>query len=152
MARGDDPGVKAWEALLRTHAALVKVLADEVEETTGLPLSWYDVLLELNRVPQRRLRMTELGERVVLSRSRVSRMVDAMAIEGLVEKEPDPDDGRATFAVMTIAGRTALRSAAPVYLAGIDRHFSKRLAPSEAGMILRALNRILAKQNLNGRT
>lgn len=135
-------GTGAWELLLRVHATLVHDLGREVEATTGLPLSWYDVLLELNRA-RGRLRMTELSERVVLSRSRVSRLVDHMAVEGLVDKVADPEDGRATFATVTAKGRAALRRAAPVYLEGIDRLFSSRLTAREIDGIAAAFGKIL---------
>jgi Transcriptional regulators len=64
-----------------------------------VPLSWYDVLLELNAAPDRRLRMSELGQRTVLSRTRVSRVVDELATAGLAERQPDQADGRSSFAV-----------------------------------------------------
>lgn len=139
----ENVGTKAWELVLRTHAALVPELGRRVEEATGLPLSWYDVLLELNRAPGRRLRMSDLGERVVLSRTRVSRIAGVMADAGLLEQHPDPDDGRATLATLTPKGRAALRRAAPTYLAGIDALFSSRLTATEARAIVIALNRVL---------
>ncbi len=131
-----DEAVAAWAALLRAHAALVPVVAAEVETATGLPLSWYDVLLELDGGP---LRMQELGERVVLSRSRVSRVVDEMAEAGLVAKGPDPDDGRATLAAMTAAGRRAFRRAAPAYVRAIDRHFGAHLTERQARAVAAGL-------------
>ena len=139
----DSPGIEAWELVLRTHAALVPELGRRVEEATGLPLSWYDVLLELNRAPGRRLRMSELGERVVLSRTRVSRIAASMADAGLLEQRPDPEDGRATLATLTPKGRAALRRAAPTYLSGIDQLFSSRLTAAEAKSIVTALDRVL---------
>lgn len=126
-----DLDLQAWESLLRVHATIVALLDEEVEQATGLPLREYDVLLELSRADGGRLRMSILGQRVVLSRSRVSRLVDSMARDGLVEKHPDPSDGRAVLAVMTRKGRTAFRKAAPVYLDGIRRHFSHFLTRSE---------------------
>lgn len=147
MASSNDrSGLRAWELLLRTQASLVAAIGREVEAASGLPLSWYDVLLELSREPGQRLRMTELGERVVLSRSQVSRVVDQMRQHGLVSKTSDPADGRATFAVLTPRGKTRLRSAAPHYLSSIDRHFSSKLDPTEAQVITRALRRVLEGQ------
>ncbi|CAN5397850.1 MarR family winged helix-turn-helix transcriptional regulator [soil metagenome] len=131
---------------LRTHAAVVRVLEREVEDQSGLPLSWYDVLLELNAADQGRLRMRELTERVVLSRTRVSRLVDEMARAGMVEKLSDPADGRATFAVVTDRGRTALREVAPVYLRGIQEHFVRHLRPAELEAIRVGLQQVLAAQ------
>lgn len=136
--------VGAWEALLRVHAALVPVLARRVEDATGLPLSWYDVLFELDSVPQRRLRMQDLGARVVLSRSRVSRIVDEMVRAGLVEKIPDPADGRATLAVMTSDGRRAFRRTAPVYVEAIQQTFGAGLDSDQLRAIKSGLGKVLA--------
>lgn len=139
----EDTGARAWEAVLRTYAQVLPVLAAEVQASTGLPLPWYDVLLELSRAEGSRLKMTALGERVVLSRSRASRVVDAMAESGLLIKEPDPVDARVTWAVMTPNGRESLRRAAPVYLEGISREFSKRLTESELRLLLGALSKVV---------
>ncbi len=137
-------GVDAWALLLRTHAALVPALNRELETARGLPLSWYDVLLELNAAPGRRLRMQELGNRVVLSRSQASRVVDELARAGLACRERDPADRRGAHAVLTDAGRAALRSAAPVYLAGIAEHFTDHLREDELRVLHRGLRRVLA--------
>lgn len=133
--------------LLRTHAALVPTLSRQVEEASGVSLSWYDVLLELSRAPDHRLRMTELGERVVLSRTRVSRIVDEMVRIGLVIKQADPDDGRASHTLLTPKGRAALRRAAPHYLRGIKRHFGSHLTPDELEAITRGLGRVLEAES-----
>ena len=117
--------------MLQLHAALVPLLDRELQRTTGLPLAWYDLLLELNSAPDRRLRMSDLGARVVLSRSRVSRLTDELAEAGLVERRPDPDDRRSSFAVITPAGRRRLAAAAPVYLGGIEEHFARHLSGRE---------------------
>ena len=140
----EELGVAAWALLLRTHAALVPRLNKDLEAARGLPLSWYDVLLELNAAPGRRLRMQELGNRVVLSRSQASRVVDELARAGLACREPDPADRRGAYAVLTDAGRSALRSAAPVYLSGIGAHFTDHLTPDELRVLHTALTRVLA--------
>ncbi len=144
--RGDDAHVRVWATFLKTHAAVVRQLEHELAEERGLPLSWYDVLLELNAAPGRRLRMQELGERVVLSRTRVSRIVDEMVRHRLVAREPDPADRRATFAALTSAGRKALRAAAPVYLRGIREHFTSHLSEPELTIIGESLGRVLEAQ------
>lgn len=136
-------GVSAWAALLRCHAALVPVLSRQVQREVGLPLSWYDVLLELRAADARRLRLQELGERVVLSRSRVSRVVDEMTDAGLVRREPDPQDGRAAFATLTEDGEATFRRAAPVYMAAIDRHFTSQLSATERRSIAKGLNKVI---------
>lgn len=140
----DEPGVAAWSAFLRTHARVVRVLEQEVEAATGLALSWYDVLLELDAADQGRLRMQDLANRVVLSRTRVSRLVGEIAAAGLVERVPDPTDGRATFAVITDDGRQQLRAAAPTYLRGIREHFVAHLSTSQVEAIRGGLEQVLA--------
>ena len=137
-------GVEAWALLLRTHAALVPKLNRELEAARGLPLTWYDVLLELNAAPGRRLRMQELGNRVVLSRSQASRVVDELTRAGLARREPDPADRRGSYATLTDAGRAALRSAAPVYLAGINEHFTSHLTDEELRGLREGLSHVLA--------
>jgi DNA-binding MarR family transcriptional regulator len=139
-----DTAVAAWAALLRVHAALVPQLDRELQAACGLPLTWYDVLLELNSAPARRLSMGELGTVAVVSRSRVSRVVDQLAAAGLVTREANPDDRRSAYAIITEAGRDRLRAAAPVYLGGIERHFTAQLTAAEAGGIATALEKVLA--------
>ena len=136
-------GLAAWSLLLRTHAALVPRLGRELERRCHLPLAWYDVLLELNSAPGRRLRMQELGNRVVLSRTRVSRIVDELTAAEMTRREPDPDDRRGSHAVLTDSGRQALRDAAPVYLAGIAEHFTSRLNDDELQILNSALTRVV---------
>jgi DNA-binding MarR family transcriptional regulator len=134
--------VAAWAALLQTHAALVPALDQILSKTTGLQLSWYDVLLELAAAPERRLLMGELGERVVLSRTRVSRIVDELAAAGLVRKESNPHDGRSSYAVLTKDGLARYRAAAPVYLAGIEREFATGLTDAELAAVGAALRKV----------
>ena len=141
----DDERVAAWAAILRVHAAVLPRLEHELA-ATGMPLSWYDVLLELNAAPDRRLRMTELGARAVLSRERVSRVVDELERAGLVRRDRNPDDGRSLLAVITDDGRARLRAAAPTYLGGIERHFGAHLADDEARTISAALFRVVEAQ------
>lgn len=136
---------RAWGALLRVHAAVLPSLERELAGK-GLPLSWYDVLLELNAAPDRRLRMSELGARVVLSRERVSRVVDDLERAGLVAREQNPDDRRSTFAVLTPEGRARFRAAAPMYLASIERHFTRHLDDTEVEIITAALRRVLSAE------
>src|SRR5215212_179735 len=116
MARPPEPGPRAWGALLHVHADLVPALDRELQRSVGLPLAWYDVLLELDAAPGRRLRMGELGEKVVLSRTRVSRLVDELVRAGLVTRTSIPTDRRSAYAEVTALGAERLRAAAPVYL------------------------------------
>jgi DNA-binding MarR family transcriptional regulator len=138
-----DNAVSAWAGLLKVHAALVPELDRELQQRHQLPLTWYDVLLELNSAPERRLTMGELGQRATVSRTRVSRVVDELARAGLVAREPHPADKRSAYAVLTQAGRNRLRQAAPTYLAAIRRRFAAHLTAEEGTEMAKALQRVL---------
>ena len=133
----------AWGSLLRAHARLVPLL-DAQLRASGVSLAFYDVLLELQAAPGGRLTMSELGTRVVLSRSRVSRVVDDMAGAGLVRRETNPDDARSAYAVITSSGRSTFRRAAPIYLGLIEQHVARDLSPRDLGLLARLLERIAA--------
>ena len=137
-----------WGALLKVHAALVPRLDRELQEAHGLPLTWYDVLLELNAAPDRRLTMGQLGSVAAVSRSRVSRVVDELVKARLVSRAANPDDGRSAFAVLTPQGRAALRGAAPTYVAAVHREFADHLTAAEAEVVAGALRKVLAASAL----
>jgi DNA-binding MarR family transcriptional regulator len=132
-----------WGALLKVHAALVPRVDRELQDTHGLPLTWYDVLLELNSAPGRRLTMGQLGAVAAVSRTRVTRVVDELVRAGLVTREAHPEDGRSAFAALTPAGRAALRKAAPTYVAAVHREFADHLTAHEAEVLGAALRKVL---------
>jgi DNA-binding MarR family transcriptional regulator len=145
MPARPDPGhLAAWRALLETHAAVTELLAHELVAERGLPLSRYDVLLNLAEAPGGRLRMQELSESVLLSKSGLSRLVDRMEEAGLVRRERCEDDRRGWFTVLTEQGRSALRRAAPIHLRGIQEHFARHLDDEEARVLAAALARVSA--------
>ncbi len=133
---------EAWGSVLQVHAAVVPALDRALRTATGLPLAWYDALLELASSESGRLTMGQLGERVVLSRSRVSRVVDDLVQAGLVQRETHPEDARSSYAVITDAGRARFREAAPVYVAAIDDTLSG-LTAAELKNILTAMRHVL---------
>ncbi len=133
----------AWGALLQVHAALVPTLDKVVREAASLPLSWYDVLLELAAEPDGRLRMSDLANRVVLSRTRVSRVSDELVARGFVVKEDYPGDRRSAYAVITDQGRKAFRTAAPIYLQAIEDKFAATLTNEELEQVAVLLNKVL---------
>ncbi|WP_019876645.1 MarR family winged helix-turn-helix transcriptional regulator [Sporichthya polymorpha] len=145
MVRKDSVGVTAWAALLRAHAAVVPKLAKEVA-AAGLPISWYDVLLVLNAAPERKLRMSDLGAAAVLSREQISRVVSELERAGLVQRVPNPDDKRSSFATLTDAGRERLRAAAPTYVAAIEAHFTQHLTAAEIAAVGSALAKVVAAE------
>lgn len=132
----------AWAALLRVHATVVPRLDRELRTRCGLPLTWYDVLLELNSAPGRRLTMGGLGAVAVVSRTRASRVVDELVAAGFVDRLPHPADQRSTIVAITASGRRVLRRAAPIYLRSIDEHFTRHLG-ADAVTVARALERVL---------
>jgi DNA-binding MarR family transcriptional regulator len=142
MTTGRDP-VAAWRSVLRAQNRTLRAIEQDLADRGLIPLSWYDVLLELDAAPDRRLRMQDLASRVVLSRTRVSRLVSELEAAGLVERVPDPEDGRATLAQLTPAGRAARRKAAPVYLEGIEQHFNRHLTTAQQDAVADGLQRVV---------
>ena len=134
--------LRAWQALLHAYQHVVRRLDLELREDHGLSLAAYDVLLRLARAPGRALRMTELAERVMLSPSGVTRTVDRLVDRGLVERGPDPEDGRGAVATLTGRGRTELRRASGTHLRGIREHFTGRLSDADLNSIAGALEAI----------
>jgi DNA-binding MarR family transcriptional regulator len=135
--------LSVWRTFLRAHASITRRLEHDLAAEHMLPLPSYDVLLQLAESPQRRLRMTELADRVLLSRSGLTRLVDRLAADGLVDREPCPSDARGTFTVITEAGLERLREAAPTHLRGIEEHVTSRLSPDELDAFGRLLRKLL---------
>jgi len=133
----------AWRAVLLAQSRALRAIERDLAIAGTIPLGWYDVLLELNAAPDRRLRMQDLGLRAVLSRTRVSRIVSELETAGYVERVPDSVDGRATLATITNDGRAALRQAAPTYVAGIEEHFTRYLSVAQQRTIATALQRVI---------
>lgn len=136
--------IAAWRSVLLAQHRVVAAIERDLADADLIPLSWYDVLLELNAAPDACLRMQDLGSKVVLSRSRVSRLVDDLESSDLVVRRPDPDDGRATLACLTTQGRKAFRRAAKVYLRGIEQHFTSHLSDDERQAIANGLSHVIA--------
>ena len=139
----DERRLAAWRNLLASHAALVDRLGEELQEEKGLALPWYEVLLFLAQAPDGRMRMGELAGSLLLTPSGVTRLVDRMEAEGLVQRQQCPSDRRGWHAVITSAGRSQLRSAAPVHLRGVARHFGRHLSDEEADVLADVLGRVL---------
>jgi DNA-binding MarR family transcriptional regulator len=131
--------LRAWAAFLDAQAALLRQLEAELIEKEDMSLAEFDVLIQLGIAPDRRLRMTELSERVRLSRSGLTRLVDRMAQAGLVKRARCGSDRRGTFATLTPAGASRLRRARPVHFRGIREHFGKRLSAAQLAAVAEAL-------------
>lgn len=148
------PGPKrtAWRAVLFAQNALVRILDDELQQETGTPLQVYDVLIRIWLAPCHTLRMSELAQSAVLSRSWISRRVDRLEKSGLVERFSSGDDGRGICVRLTPAGEQAFTQLEASHARSIDRHFSGYITEEEALVIARALDRVTAaaRQTLAG--
>jgi len=139
----DDPRLRAWIAFLQAHAAVTRRLEAELHAERGLSLADYDALVQLAIADDRRLRMSELADRVVLTRSGVSRLVDRLVAQGLVVRRACPTDARGAWAELTPDGLDRLRDAAPVHLRGVDTHFLAPLSEGDREALVRALEAIV---------
>lgn len=145
MARPTPEKLAAWRSFLTAHAEVVDVLAGELLEERDIPLHWYEVLLYLGESEHGRLRMHELAESLLLSRSATTRFIDRIERAGLVRRTPCSEDGRGLFVELTDKGRRVFREAAPVHLRGIDEHFTSLLSEREAQLMTEAFTRIVEK-------
>ena len=121
----------AWSGFLRSHAQIVRALDAELEREHGLPLTSYDVLIQLSFAPGRRLRMFELADAIVLSRSGLTRLVARLERSGLVERERGEVDLRQMYARLTDRGFEVLADATPTHVAGIKARFLESLSDEQ---------------------
>jgi DNA-binding MarR family transcriptional regulator len=136
----------AWRGLLRAHTTLVKALDAELEEHHGMPLSSYEVLMVLWFAPDRRLRMSDLAAQVLLSRSGVTRLVDRLEKDGLLERVTCSSDGRGCFASLTDEGAQTLESMRPTHLAGVRANFVAHFSDDELGLLTQYWERVSPTQ------
>jgi DNA-binding MarR family transcriptional regulator len=134
-----DTELRAWQALLHAHHDVTERLDADLRRGHGLSFGAYDVLLRLARAPGRSLRMSELAERVWLSPSGLTRMVDRLESSGLVERDRSEEDARVMLATLTDRGRDVLRRAARTHLRGIREHFSGHLTEAQLRNVASAL-------------
>lgn len=132
----------AWRGFIRAHAHVLAHLSQELQDEESLPVTWYDVLVQLSEAPDRRLRMQDLADRVLLSQSGLTRLVDRLEATGLVERTRCSEDGRGLFAQLTPEGLDTLRRAYPTHLRGVRAWFSDLLTDEEAAVMARAFTRI----------
>ena len=137
-----EPELRAWRGLLRTHAFLVKRLDAELEAEHGLALTSYEVLLHLSFAEGRKMRMCDVAESVLLSRSGLTRLIDRLEREDLVERVSCPDDARGAYARLTEAGHAKLRDAQGTHLAGVRAHFIEHFGPEELDVLGEAWERV----------
>jgi DNA-binding MarR family transcriptional regulator len=144
----DEAELATWRAFLNAHAVLIERIEADLKEHGLPPLSWYDVLWPLRRAENQRLRMNDLAQQVVLSRTGLVRLVDRIEAAGLLRREPVPEDGRGSYAVITREGAATLRRMWPVYRRHIQQDFLDPLG-SGAGRLRAALEAIVEKSTAN---
>lgn len=137
------PELAAWRGLLRAHTHLVKELDAELEQAHGMPLSSYEVLIFLEAAPGHRLRMADLADRVLLSRSGMTRLVDRLETLGLLERHKCSDDARGYWAVLTSPGLEFLDRARPTHLAGVRERFLQHFSSEELERLAEYWDRLL---------
>jgi DNA-binding MarR family transcriptional regulator len=133
----------AWRGMLRVHAALVKQLDAELATAHKLPLSSYEVLLNLESAPGNKRRMAELADSVLLSRSGMTRLVDRLEKDGLLRRDTCTDDGRGAYAVLTEKGAAALANARHTHLDGVREKFLKQFDEGELRVLAEYWERVV---------
>jgi DNA-binding MarR family transcriptional regulator len=145
--RASDPKAHAWAVLLTAHARLVDCIETELGAAGLPPLGWYDVLWALESAAGRQLRMRELAEHVVLSRSNLTRLADRLEQAGLIERAAAAEDRRGAYCVITAAGRALRKRMWPVYQAAVERHFGAFVSEREAVQLGETLARVARAAN-----
>jgi DNA-binding MarR family transcriptional regulator len=135
----DDSRLRAWRAFLEAHARVSRRLDEELRAEHGVSLAEYDALLQLAEAPGHRLRMNQLADRVILSRSGITRLIDRLEADGFVARAHCASDARGAEAVLTPTGLERLRAAARTHLRGIDRHFLSIVASDDLDVVGRSL-------------
>ncbi len=140
----NDDEMQAWRSLVVVSSRVFEQLDAELRQEHELTLADYEILSNLSEAPCTRLRMSQLADRALVSRSRLTHHVTRMEGEGLVAREACPTDRRGAFAVLTAAGRARLEEAAPTHLAGVRRLFVDLLPASEVSTVAEALAGVAA--------
>jgi DNA-binding MarR family transcriptional regulator len=122
---------KAWRAWLYSAQLLMDRLDRELTHETGISHAYYEILVALSETPGRKLRMSELADRCLSSRSRLSHAVSRLEERGWVGRELCPDDGRGQLAVLTDNCFAALEAAAPIHVASVRTHLFDQLSPEQ---------------------
>jgi len=138
----DDPRLRAWRAFLFAQAAVLRELETDLVAEQRISLGEYDALVQLAIPEDRRLRMSELAERLVISRSGVTRLVDRLENQGLVVRSLCAPDGRGAYAVLTEAGLLRLRDAVPSHLRHVEQHFLSLIGSADLDAIERAMTNV----------
>ena len=145
MSRKPSAAVtKAWARLIRARETVVGAVERDLKAAGLPPLAWYDVLLELTRAPDGRLRPFELEKETLLAQYNLSRLLDRLEKEGLIAREPCDDDGRGQWVVITEKGGVLRARAWKVYARAIQKHVGEKLDDKAAAQLADLLARLAA--------
>ena len=133
--------LRCWRLFFESALALNDLLDTELEQAVGIPLRWYDVLVQLEESPQG-IPMNELAERILYSKSGFTRVVDRMEAEGLVRRVRPEHDRRTILVVLTDQGTETMKNARLHHRDGIERHFSQHLSQTDIKALTRALEKV----------
>ena len=136
----------AWVGFLKAHSSVVKALDADLIARHGLPLSAYEVLLKLALSEEGHLRMSDLAQQALLSQSRISRLVDQLCNQGLIERRSCETDSRVVYAKITDAGRARLEDAEQTHSAGVQGRFFERLSEADLVRLAEIWQQILAPE------
>lgn len=139
---GTTPEIQTWVALLRAHASSTRRFNAELVAAHGLTLNDYEVLLHLSRADGKRLRRVDLAERVLLTPSGITRLLEGLERAGYVERASCDSDARVTYAQLTDEGETKLRDAAGAHVASIREFFVERFSKDEVAALGALLERL----------
>jgi DNA-binding MarR family transcriptional regulator len=141
-ARLDGVALGAWRSYLQSHAAIVRALDSELAAEHGLTTRDYEVLLYLAQSEDGHLPMSALAERTMLTRSGITRLVDGLVVDGLIERVACPVDARVSYAQLTDAGHAKLRQAGCSHVSSIRRLFLEHFSADELGCLAELLCRL----------
>jgi MarR family 2-MHQ and catechol resistance regulon transcriptional repressor len=139
----DDERLQLMGLLVRTHRKLTETLGRELEQSVGIPLVWFDVLIHIGGAPEGRLTMSKLSTDVALTTGGVTRLVDRMVDAGLVARQNCPNDRRSVHVVLTPQGHETLGRAVTAHIDGIDRHFFAALSQADRASLSKVLGKLL---------
>src|SRR5918994_5590306 len=122
---------RAWRAWLYSTQLLTERLNAELQHDTGIPHAYYEILVQLSETPDRRMRMSELADRCLSSRSRLSHAVSRLEERGWIRRQVCEEDGRGQLAVLTDDGFAALEAAAPIHVESVRQHLFDQLTPEQ---------------------
>ena len=141
LSQAEEAG---WESFLRAYAATSHALERLADSRGGLPLGEHFLLVQIARGPETGIRPTELAARSLLTKSGVTRAIDRLEADGLVERTSCPSDGRGSHVVLTSRGRHLLVRSAPGHIRAVATHFADPLSPHELAVLTTALDKIAA--------